>query len=99
MIYACVSVCVCVMEYYLAIKSEIVSFVIMWMYFENFMLSEINQKKLQTLWYHLYVLSKKYEKEKNKTQAHGYTEWMVAWAKGSGISKMGERDQNIQIYS
>ena len=38
------------------------------MYFENFMLSEINQKKL----------SKKYEKEKNKTQAHGYTEWMVA---------------------
>ena len=48
------------------------------MYFENFMLSDINQKKLQTLLNHLYVLSKKYEKEKNKTQAHGYTEWMVA---------------------
>ena len=42
---------------------------------------------------------KNLKKKKNKTQVHGYTEWMVAWAKGSGISKMGERDQNIQIYS
>ena len=42
---------------------------------------------------------KKIWKRKNKTQAHGYTEWMVAWAKGSGINKMGEGDQNIQISS
>ena len=48
------------MEYYSAIKrNEILSFAATWMDLENIMLSEINQRKTNTVWYHLYVGSKK----------------------------------------
>ena len=51
------------MEYYSAIKKNaILSFATMWMDLEGIMLSEISQRKINTVWYHLYVESKKYNK-------------------------------------
>ena len=43
----------------------------------NAMLSEINQRQTSTIWYHLYVESKKYNKLVNitkKKQTHKYRE-------------------------
>ena len=46
-------------EYYSAIKeSEIMSFTATWMYLEIIILSEVSQKKTNTIWYHLHVESK-----------------------------------------
>ena len=46
-------------EYYSAIKeSEIMSFTATWMYLEIITLSEVSQKKTNTIWYHLHVESK-----------------------------------------
>ena len=51
------------MEYYLAIKNNgILSSVATRMDLEGIMLSEIRQRKTNTLLYHLYVKSKKYNK-------------------------------------
>ena len=51
-----VCVCVCVMEYYSAIKkNEILPFAAIWMDLEDIMLSEISQRKTSTVWYHVYV--------------------------------------------
>ena len=48
------------MEYYTAIKkNEILPFVTTWNDFEGFMLSGISQRKTGTMWFHLYVESKK----------------------------------------
>ena len=47
-------------EYYSAIKmNEILPFAAMWMGLENITLSEVNQRKTNITWYHLYVKSKK----------------------------------------
>ena len=44
------------MEYYSAIKkNEILPFATMWMDLEGIMLSEISQRKTNTVCYHLYV--------------------------------------------
>ena len=43
---------------------EILPFETTWMKLEDIKLSEINQKKSNTAWYHLYMKSKK----KNQTQ-------------------------------
>ena len=48
------------MEYYSAIKkNEILPFVATWMDLDGIMLSEISQRKINIVWYHLYVESKK----------------------------------------
>ena len=48
------------MEYYSAIKmSEILPFATTWMDLEGIKLSEIRQRKTNTVCYHLYVESKK----------------------------------------
>lgn len=47
------------MEYYAAIKNEILKFVTSWMDLEVSMLSEKNQtEKTKTMWFHLYMESK-----------------------------------------
>ena len=46
-------------DYYSAIKSEILPFAATWMDLENIMLSEIRQTKTNTVWYHLYMESKR----------------------------------------
>ena len=64
------------MEYYSAIKkNETLPFAAMWMDLEGIMLSEISQRKTNTVWYHLYVESKKYNRLVNitkKRQTHRY---------------------------
>ena len=52
------------MEYYSDIKSKILLFATTWMDLEGIMLSEISQRKTNTLWYHLCMESKK-TKQKN----------------------------------
>ena len=49
---------VCVMEYYSAIKNEIMPFAATWMDLEITILSEVSQRKTNIIWYHLYVESK-----------------------------------------
>ena len=46
------------LEYYSAIKDQILPFVPMWMDLKNIMLSEISWKKTNTVWYHVHVDSK-----------------------------------------
>ena len=51
------------MEYCLATKkSEIFLFVTTWMHLESTMLSEVSQRKTNTIWFHLYVKSKEQRK-------------------------------------
>ena len=40
-------------------KNEILTFAATWMDLENIMLSEISQRKINVIWYHLYVVPKK----------------------------------------
>ena len=40
-------------------KREILQFVMIWMNFDSVMLNEISQRKISTIWSHLYVDSKK----------------------------------------
>ena len=48
------------MEYYSAIKkNEMLSFVATWMNSEIIIPSEVRQKKTNSIWYHLYVESKR----------------------------------------
>ena len=60
------------MEYYYSAikKMEILPFVTAWIDLENIMLSEISQRKKNTIWFHLHVESKKQNKWKrtNKTE-------------------------------
>ena len=46
------------LEYYSAIKDQILPFVAMWMDLKNIMLSEISWRKTNTVWYHFHVDSK-----------------------------------------
>ena len=50
------------------IKNEILPFVTTWIDLEGIMLREISQKQLYTLWFHLYVDSKKTNKQKQKNK-------------------------------
>ena len=55
--------CVYTMEYYSAIKkNEILTLATTWMDLEGIMLSEISQRKTNTIWFHSYVESKKQNK-------------------------------------
>ena len=90
------------MEYYSAIKkNEILPFAATWMDLEVIMLSEISQRKINTVWYHLYVESKKYNKVVNitkKKQIHRYREQTTGyhWGEGErGNIRVGEEAQTI----
>ena len=47
------------MEFYSAIKNEILPFAAIWMDLEDLKLNEIIQTERHTVWYHLHVESKK----------------------------------------
>ena len=60
------------MEHYPVMKkNEILPHAAMWMNLEGIMLSEISPRKTNTVWYHLYVKSKKIQQssEYNKNNA------------------------------
>ena len=72
------------------------------MNFEGIMLSEISQKKINTVWFHLYVESQKQNKQTNKTkqnknnwyrEENGDCQTMGEW----GAGETGEGDQEAQI--
>ena len=74
------------MEYYSDIKREqILPFAATWMDLVDIILSEISQTKKNTVWYHLNVESKIYNKLVNitKKQIHGYRE-QISVASGEG---------------
>ena len=50
------------MEYYSAIKNEIMPFSATWVQLEVLILSEVSQKKMSTIWYHFFVESKIWRK-------------------------------------
>ena len=57
------------MEYYLAIKkNETLLFSTAWLDLEGIMLSEIRQRKTNTMSFHLYAESKEQNKQTNKTE-------------------------------
>ena len=47
------------MDYYSAIKNEIMPFAATWTDLEIIILSEVSQTKTNIIWYHLYMESKK----------------------------------------
>ena len=55
------------------------------------MLSEINQRKTNTVWYHLYVESKKYNKLVNviKRSRHRYREETSGYQQQGGATRGG----------
>ena len=48
-------------------QNEIMPFAVTWMDLKGIMLGEISQRKISTVWYHLYVNYKKYNKLVNET--------------------------------
>ena len=56
------------MEYYSAIKKESVAFMKTWADLAGIMLSKTNQRKTNTLWFRLYVETKKQSKWTNKNR-------------------------------
>ena len=52
------------MEYYLAIKNEILPFGTTWMDLEGIILNEVSQTKTNSIWFHSYM---EYKKQKSKT--------------------------------
>ena len=68
------------------------------------MLSEISQRKTITVWFHLYVESKKQNTQTKQKQSHRYKEQTGGHQKGGGreVGKIGKGDwskgTNFQFY-
>ena len=62
------------MEYYSAIKNEILPFATMWMDLESIRLSEMRQRKTNTWCYHLFVESEKWNKYMEQMETDSQTE-------------------------
>ena len=69
---------------------KFIPFATTWMDWESIMLSEINQRKTNTIQYHLYVESKKIEKLVNITKKK-YTHWYMQRTKSWLPEGSGER--------
>ena len=85
------------MEYYSAIKKNgILPFATTWMGLEGIMLSEINQTKTNTVWFHLSVESETNEQQqKHKPERLIDTENKQMVARGEedgGLSEIGKGD-------
>ena len=67
---------------------EILPFETTWMKLEDIKLSEINQKKSNTAWYHLYMKSKKKKiKRRNREQNDG-CQRLGNWRHGETLKKV-----------
>ena len=84
------------MEYYSAIKNEILPFATTWMDLEGIRLSEISQTKTNTVCYHLYVESKTNKQNKKPKlieQIDGchWQPWQNGWSKWSNDTDLIQR--------
>ena len=80
-------------------KNEILPFVTIWMDLEGIMLSETSLSKTNTVWFDLYVESKRENKWTNKTEAtHRYREQTDVYQRGGGW-EMNETGKEEQISS
>ena len=95
-IYICIYMYIYTVEYYSTIKkNEILPFAPTWVELEVTMLSEIRQRKANTMWFHLYVESKKQNKQ-IRTKFISYGEQILVVARWGGhwrVGEMGEGDQ------
>ena len=66
---------------------------------KSIMLSEISQRKTNTIWSYLYVESKKGKKKQNKELIDTENWLIVARGRVWRVDEMSEGDQNIQISS
>ena len=86
MVCVCVCVYLCVYNAMLIIKMNVIlPFEAKWMDMEGIMLSEISWRATNTVYYHLYVKSKKYNKLVNitkKKQTHRRTNWWLPVERG-----------------
>ena len=91
---------ICIMGYYSAIKkNKILPFVATWMDLEGIMLSEISHRRTNTVCYHLYVESKKYNKLVNisKKEADSDTENKLVVSRGAvGRGNIGVKEWEVQ---
>ena len=69
-------------EYYSALKKEILPFATAWMDLEGFMLT---QKKTNTICYHLYMESKKTKQMNKQNKIHRYREQAGGYQRGGGL--------------
>ena len=81
------------MDYYSAIKkNEILPFASTWMNLEGITLSEISQAETNTVWFHLYVESKKQMNKHNKTETDLQIQVVARRDGGGGRKEISEGD-------
>ena len=88
------------MKYYSIIKKkEYLPFAATWMDLDGVTLSEISQTKTNTVWYHLYVESNKYNKLMNITKENIENKLMVTNGEREGRrGSIGVEDQEVQTF-
>ena len=88
------------MVYYSAIKkNEILPFATTWMDLESIMFSEMRQRKTNTGCFHLYVESKKENKQMNltkKKQIHTYRKQTSGYQWGEGRREGQDRGMELR---
>ena len=57
--YIYINICTHTMQFNSSIKNKIMQFALLWTDLENVMVSEINQRKIHSVWYHWHVKPKK----------------------------------------
>ena len=93
------------MDYYSAIKKkEILSFATIWMELEQILPSEINQIKTNTIWFHVYVESKKAKLQETKSTVMVTRDWKVGelrrhGSKGKSAVRRWIRPGKLMYYS
>ena len=91
-------------EYYSAIKNEIMPFAAIWVQLEIIILSEVRKRKTNIIWYHLHVESKIWHKwtySRNRNRLTDIENWLVV-AKCRGVGEgwtgsLGLVDANYYI--
>ena len=84
------------MEYYSVIKkNEILPSATIWRDLEGIVLRGKNQRKINAIWFYLYVESKEQNKWTNNTEANSYREYLtVVWWGVRGWVKKGRGLRN-----
>ena len=87
------------MGYYLAVKeNDILPFVTAWVDLEGVMLSEISQRKTNTIWFHLNVESKIQNKQTRQKQTHRYRERTDGHQTGENWRRWVKKVKGLKMY-